>query len=169
MKLSTGFGFAIAISTGWIVTIVLLVVLVAAAVALYFQGKRMQKKQEEADAQADAMKQWVTMLVIDKKKMRLTQAGLPQVVIDQTPRMMRWSKVPILKVKAGPQITNLICDNRIYDMVPVKQEVKAAVAGIYVTEVKSLRGGKLAEPVKKGFWARTMDKARAAAGATPKK
>ena len=54
-------------------------------------------------------------------------------------------------------------------MVPVKQEVKAAVAGIYVTEVKSLRGGKLAEPVKKGFWARTMDKARAAAGATPKK
>lgn len=167
--MSTGFGFAIAISTGWIVTIVLLVVLIAAVVALYFQGKRMQKKQEEADAQADAMKQWVTMLVIDKKKMRLTDANLPQIVVDQTPRLMRWSKVPILKVKAGPQITNLICDNRIFDMVPVKQEVKAAVAGIYVTEVKSLRGGKLAEPVKKGFFARTMDKARAAAGAGPKK
>ena len=158
-----------ALNTGLIVTLVLAVVMVGLLALLYFQGKRMQKKQEEADAQANAMKQWVTMLVIDKKKMKLTQAGLPQAVVDQTPRMMRWSKVPILKVKAGPQITNLICDNRIFDMVPVKQEVKAAVAGIYVTEVKSLRGGKLAEPVKKGFFGGLMDKARAAAGAGPKK
>ena len=143
--------------------------MVALLVLLYFQGKRMQKKQEEADAQADAMKQWVSMLVIDKKKMKLKEAGLPQAVVDQTPFMMRWSKVPILKVKAGPQITNLICDNRIFDMVPVKQEVKAAVAGIYVTEVKALRGGKLAEPVKKSFFGGLMDKARAAAGAGQKK
>ena len=37
-------------STGWIVTIVLLVILIGVAVALYFLGKRAQKKQAEQPA-----------------------------------------------------------------------------------------------------------------------
>ena len=62
-------------STGWIVFIVLLAILVAVFVVLYFLGKKAQKKQEDQQAQIEANKQTVTMLVIDKKKMRIKDSG----------------------------------------------------------------------------------------------
>lgn len=34
----------------------------------------------------EAMKQTVSMLIIDKKKLRMKDSGLPQMVIDQTPK-----------------------------------------------------------------------------------
>ena len=34
----------------------------------------------------------------------------------------------------------LIADVNIFDMIPVKQEIKATVSGIYITKVRSLRG-----------------------------
>ena len=40
-------------------------------------GRKMQKKQEEQQQQIEAYKQNVTMLVIDKKIMKLKEAGLP--------------------------------------------------------------------------------------------
>ena len=49
------------------VLIIILVVLVALVVVLYFVGKKMQKKQAEQEAQIEAAKQTVTMLIIDKK------------------------------------------------------------------------------------------------------
>ncbi len=154
-------------STGLIVTLIILAVLVAAVVALYFFGKRLQKRQEEQQAQVEATKQPVTMLVIDKKRMRLKEAGLPQAVIDSTPKLMRRSKVPVVKAKVGPQIMNLICDEKIFDYVPVKKQVKAMVSGIYIVEVKGMRGQKLenTNPKKKNWLARQMDKIRKAGGA----
>ena len=120
-------------STGWIIFIILMVVLIGIIIALYFFGKKAQKKQEEQQEQIDAMKQTVSMLIIDKKKMRLKDAGLPQAVIDQTPKLMRNSKLPIVKAKVGPQVLSLVCDAKIFDDVPVKKEVKAVVSGIYIT------------------------------------
>ena len=114
-------------NTGTIVLIVILVILAAALVALYFFGKKMQKKQEEQQQQIDAYKQTVSMLVIDKKRMRMKESGLPQAVIDQTPKLMRRSKLPIVKAKVGPQIVSLVADEKIFDDIPVKKEVKAVV------------------------------------------
>ena len=68
-----------------IVLLVILVVLVGVLIALYFFGKKAQKKQEEQQAQIEAAKQTVSMLVIDKKRLRIKESGLPQMVIDQTP------------------------------------------------------------------------------------
>ncbi len=100
-------------STGTIVLIVILVILVAAIVVLYFLGKKAQKKQAEQQAQIEAYKQNVSMLIIDKKRMKLTESGLPQAVIDQTPKLMRRSKLPIVKAKVGPQIVSLVADEKI--------------------------------------------------------
>ena len=111
----------------------------------------MQKKQEEQQQQIEAYKQNVTMLVIDKKIMKLKEAGLPQSVIDNTPKMMRRSKLPIVKAKVGPQIVTLVCDQKIFDLVPVKKEVKATVSGIYITKVTGVRGP-LEKPEGKGSW-----------------
>uniref|UniRef100_UPI0040569E9E hypothetical protein n=1 Tax=Acetatifactor sp. TaxID=1872090 RepID=UPI0040569E9E len=157
--------------TGTIVLIVILVVFAVLMVVLYFLGKKAQKRQAEQQEALQANKQTVSMLIIDKKRMKIKDSGLPQVVIDQTPKMMRGSKLPIIKAKVGPQIMSLICDEKIFDTIPVKKEVKASVSGIYVLDVKGLHGKSevKTETKKKGFWKRAMEAAQEKAGAKPVK
>lgn len=151
-----------------VVLLIILAVLLVAVVVLYFLGKKAQKKQDEQQAQIDAMKQTISMLIIDKKRMKLKEAGLPQAVLDQTPKLLRGSKLPIVKAKVGPQIMSLICDEKIFDSVPVKKEVKAVVSGIYITDVKGLHGKPVvAEPKKKSKFKQLVEKAQEKAGAKP--
>ena len=151
-----------------VVLLIILAVLLVAVVVLYFLGKKAQKKQDEQQAQIDAMIQTVSMLIIDKKRMKLKEAGLPQAVLDQTPKLLRGSKLPIVKAKVGPQIMSLICDEKIFDSVPVKKEVKAVVSGIYITDVKGLHGKPVvAEPKKKSKFKQLVEKAQEKAGAKP--
>ncbi|MBQ2610630.1 MULTISPECIES: hypothetical protein [Butyrivibrio] len=152
-------------STGLIVFIVIAVILVAIIIALMIIGRKAQKKQEEQQVQLDSMKQSMSMLIIDKKRMKINEAGLPQAVIDQTPKLLRRSKLPILKVRVGNRVMSLICDEKIFDSVPVKKEVKASVSGIYVTEVKGLRGKTVTPEKKKGFFKNLVAKAQEKAGA----
>lgn len=140
------------------VLLIILVILVIALVVLYFVGRKMQKKQAAQQEQMEAAKQTVSMLVIDKKRMPIKESGLPQMVIDQTPKLMRRSKLPIVKAKVGPRIMTLVSDAAIFDTIPVKKEVKAVVSGIYIMEVKGVRGSLEAPQKKKGFWARTKEK-----------
>ena len=150
------------------IIITVLIILVVLLVVLYFVGKKLQKKQAEQQAQIEAAKQTVAMLVIDKKKLKLKDAGFPAVVLEQTPKYMRRAKFPIVKAKIGPQIMTLVCDEKIFDMVPVKKEVKATVSGIYITEVKGLHGKPIvAPPKKKSFFKRAVEKAQEKAGAKP--
>ena len=85
-----------------IVLLVILAVLLVAFIALMIFGNKLRKKQESQQAQIDAAKQVMSMLVIDKKKMKLKDAGLPKMVLDQTPKYLRGSKMPIVKAKIGP-------------------------------------------------------------------
>ncbi|MBR6390253.1 MAG: hypothetical protein IKS16_02830 [Lachnospiraceae bacterium] len=157
--------------TWQIVMISITVVLIAAVVVLYFLGKKAQKKQDEQQAQLDAMKQTVSMLIIDKKRMKLKDAGLPQMVLDQTPKYLRGSKLPIVKAKVGPQIMSFISDEKIFNDIPVKKEVKATISGLYITSVKGLHGNiQNNEPVKKSWRAKfqeKVDKLQEKAGAKP--
>lgn len=138
----------------WMVLLIILVILIIALIVLYFMGKKAQKKQEAQQEQIEAAKQTVSMLIIDKKRMPLKQSGLPQMVIDQTPKLMRRAKLPIVKAKVGPKIMTLVCDEKIFDLVPVKKEVKAEVSGIYIVGVRGLRGPLEAPAKKKGFFGR---------------
>ena len=132
----------------WMVLLIILIILIIALVVMYFLGKKAQAKQEEQQAQIEASKQTMSMLIIDKKRLPLKDSGLPQMVIDQAPKMMRRSKLPIVKAKVGPKITCLVCDEKIFDLIPVKKEVKAEVSGIYIVGVKGVRGP-LEQPPKK--------------------
>ena len=123
-----------------IVLIVIAVALLAFTIAMYFMGKKAQKRQEEQNEQLAATAQTVSMLIIDKKRMRLKDSGLPTIVLEQSNALLRNSKVPIVKAKIGPKVMTFICDASIYDNIPVKKEVKAVVSGLYITEVKGLRG-----------------------------
>ncbi len=136
------------------VLLIVIAVIVVAFIVLAIVGSRLQKKQDASQEQMKAAAQTISMLVIDKKMMKLKDANLPKIVLEQTPKYLRGSKVPVVKAKAGPQILNLICDAKIFDSVPVKTEVKVVVSGIYIMEIKGSRAKQEPAPVKKGFFAR---------------
>ncbi|MEE1086160.1 MAG: hypothetical protein U0L05_03165 [Schaedlerella sp.] len=141
-------------NTGTIVLLVILGILVGLLIALYFVGKRMDKKQAEQQRQMAAVAQTMHMLVIDKKKVRLKDANLPAAVMENTPKYLRRSKYPIVKAKVGPKIMTLMCDPQVFDIIPVKKEVKATVSGIYITAVRGVRGALDTPPKKKKFFDR---------------
>lgn len=145
--------------SGWNILWIVLAVLVVALVVLYFVGRRLQKKQAAQQEQIDAAKQTVSMLIIDKKKMAVKDSGLPQIVIEQTPKLMRRSKLPIVKAKVGPKIMTFVADERVFDLIPVKKEVKAEISGIYITGVKGIRGSLETPKKKEGFFKRMRKKA----------
>ena len=136
-------------STLGIVLLVIAIVLIVAIVVLYFLGKRMEGKQAEQKQQMDAVAQQVSMLIIDKKRLKMKESGLPEAVISATPWYAKNSKIPVVKAKVGPQMMTLICDAQIFDEMPVKKEVKATVSGLYITKVKGLRGGNAQADTKK--------------------
>ena len=136
-----------------IVLIVIAVVLVVAFIVLTILGKKAQKRKEEQDEQIAAASQTVNMLIIDKKRMKLKDAGLPQQIIEQTPKLMRRSKLPVV----GPRVMTLIADEQIFDEIPLKKEVKASVSGIYITAVRGIRGPLEKPKKKKGFRARMAE------------
>lgn len=135
--------------TFWEIVMIILLVVLAVLVVLYFVGRRMQRKQADAAVQMDAMKQTVSMLIIDKKRLKVKESGLPQAVIDQTPKYLRWTKLPIVKAKVGPRIMVLAADRNVWEVLPVKQEVKVEISGIYIMSIKSVRGGSIQTPQKK--------------------
>jgi hypothetical protein len=155
-------------STGLIVIISISAVLIIAIVVLIILGKRAQKKQDAQQVEIEAHKQTISMLIIDKKKLRMKSSGLPQYVIDQSPKLMRNAKLPIVKAKVGPQIMSLICDEKIFDTIPVHKEVKAQVSGIYIVGVKGLHGGgsKITQK-KKSWWKQKVERLQEKAGAKP--
>ena len=150
-----------------IVLLIIMLILVAVLVALYFIGKRLQARQEQSDEQIQSMKQPMTLLIIDKKRLKLKESGLPDQVIQQTPWYAKRSKVPVVKAKVGPQFINFICDEKIFDSIPVKKQVKAMVSGIYIVEVKGIRGrlDPDSTPRKKSW----VEKLQEKAGAKPVK
>ena len=144
----------------WIIDLIVLVVLIAGLVALYIFGDKMQKKQMAQKEQMMAAAQPVSMLIIDKKFMKMKDAKLPKVVMDQTPKRYQNSKLPIVKAKVGPQIMTLIADDAIFDNLPTKGEVKAMVSGIYIISVKNVRGKVVEKPGKKTFGEKLRAKQR---------
>ena len=132
-----------------IVLLTVMVVLLIALIVLIIIGNKLRKKQQANQAQIEAAKQIMSMLVIDKKRMKLRDAGLPKMVLEQTPKYLRGSKMPVVKAKIGPKIMTLMADPKVFEQIPVKAEIKAEVSGIYIMGIKSVRGGKIVVEEKK--------------------
>ena len=148
----------------WLIMIIVIVVALAIMFVLYRDGDKLQKKQSAQREQMAEAAQPMNMLIIDKKMLPMKDAGLPKMVMEQTPKRYQKAKLPIAKVKVGPQIMNMICDDAIFDELPTRGEVKAMVSGIYIISVKSVRGKKVAQEEetgkkkKKGNWRTRMRK-----------
>ena len=141
-----------------IIMLVVIAVLLVGCIVLYFIGKKLQKKQEESQVQMEAASQTASILVIDKKRMKLKESGLPAVVLENTPKYLRRSKVPIVKAKIGPKIMTLMCDEKLFPLLPVKKNLKVKISGIYIMDV--IGRGVLETPPekKKGLFKRFHQK-----------
>ena len=124
----------------WWIWLIILAAIAAVIIVLVILGKKARKRQAEQEEQIEASKQVISMLVIDKQKLRIKDSGLPQMVIDQTPKMMRRAKLPIVKAKVGPKIMTFIADAKVYEVIPVKKEIKATVSGLYIVGARGIRG-----------------------------
>ena len=138
-----------------IILLVVLAVVFIALVVLYFLGKKAQQKQAATEEQMKATSQTISLLVIDKKRMKIKEAGLPSIAIENTPKYLRGMKVPVVKAKVGPKVMTLLCDEKVFPNIPVKKEVKAEVSGLYIIGVKGIRGPlETQKKEKKGLFAK---------------
>ena len=143
-----------------ILLIVLAALIVILLVLLFVFGRKMQTRQAEAEKQMELTKQQVSILVIDKQKKKMTEAGLPDAVVQQAPFYARKMKLPVVKAKIGPRVMTLIADAGVYEILPVKKTCTVMLSGIYITELKAVRGGSVPKlPEKKGFIQKLRKKA----------
>lgn len=131
----------------WQVVLIVLGVIAVILVILYFLGSKLQTKQANADKAMQQMSMVVSLLVIDKQKLRVKDSGLMKQVQDAIPAYIRWRKFPIVKARViktniagGAQVMSFICDPKVFKIMPVKTEVKVTIAGIYITKLHSAKG-----------------------------
>lgn len=129
------------------IVLIVLGVIAVVLIVLYFLGSKLQTKQANADKAMQQMSMVVSLLVIDKQKLRVKDSGLMKQVQDAIPAYIRWRKFPIVKARiikaniaGGAQVMSFICDPKVFKIIPVKTEVKVTVAGIYITKLHSAKG-----------------------------
>ena len=123
----------------WQILLIVLAVVAVALGVLYVVGRRLQGRADDQQAIINQSKITTTILVIDKKKMRIQDSNLPQMVQDQVPRYLRWRKMPMVKAKIGPKIQTLMCEDKVFDELPVKRNVKVELAGMYIVGIKGYK------------------------------
>ncbi|TCK93349.1 hypothetical protein EDC19_1541 [Natranaerovirga hydrolytica] len=120
----------------WQIVLIIIVVLLSIMGILYLVGRKMQSKMDDQKSMIDQHKTTTSILVIDKKKLKPKDANLSKMIYDQLPKYLRFRKLPMVKAKIGPKITTLLCDDKIFNDLPVKKMVKVEIAGMYIVGYK---------------------------------
>ena len=125
--------------------IYLIILLIAAcavfvAVIIYYftKGKRLRQQREDNEQFMQDHKQSINLYVVDKKQLPLSDSGLPKTVLDSLSKRQMKKKMPIVKVKYGPNIMSLVAEKEVFQNIPVKSNVNATISGIYLTDFKPL-------------------------------
>ena len=139
----------------WTIFWIVMAVLAAILVGLYFWGRKMQKKYDEQQQLITETKQSLSIFVIDKKKDHLSNLKLPKQMKEQLPWIYKKRKMPVVIAKIGPQIQTLLCDQKVFDSIPTKKQIKDELAGILIVNVVA---GKFPDTKKKGFFSKKKDK-----------
>ncbi len=120
----------------WHLYAILAVVVAAIAALVIFLRKRYKRKMEEQNTLVNQHKVTASILVLNKRKEKVQKANLPKSVIDQVPAMYKFRKVPIVKAKVGPQVLDLLCDEKIFEDIPDKKTINVELAGIFIAGIK---------------------------------
>ena len=130
---------------------IVIIIIILLAVALFF-AYRMNRKAMGQMIQAqdfiDANRQTVQIFVIDKKNEKPSTSNMPKMVYDQLPKKAKAKKAFLVRAKVGPQIVTLMCDKPVFNVMPVKKNVKVELAGMYIV---GITGMNLEDKKKKTF------------------
>ncbi len=121
------------------VLIIITVVLAIILALLYYFNKVSMRKMVQAQDFIDNNRTTVQIFVIDKRQEKPSPSNLPKVVYEQMPRTSKMRKANLVRAKIGPQITTLICDKPVYNVLPVKKNVKVDLAGMYIVGITGMK------------------------------
>jgi hypothetical protein len=124
-----------AMKTSYYLYIIIFIVIAIMRICAVLQAPGAQKMAEQQEI-VNQHKQTVSIMVIDKKKERLSEANMPAAIAEKLPRIVRMKKMPIVKAKVGNQVVNLLCDEKVFDQIPEKKMVRVEVAGIFIVGIK---------------------------------
>ena len=135
---------------------IILIIIVVVLIILYFVGTKLQQKQASAVKTMQDTSMNISLLVLDKKKLHIKDAGFGKQVINAIPVYLKWRKFPIIKariikanVAGGAAVMSFICDPKVFKIMPTKTEVKVTISGIYITKLLSAKGVDLSKINKK--------------------
>ena len=117
------------------IVIIISVIVVIIIALMYHFGKKNYAKNLEAQSFINQYKTVTPILVIDKRLEKPSLQNLPKNIYEKLPKTAHIRKMPIVKAKVGPQITTLLCDKNVYDVLPPKKTIKVELAGIYISRV----------------------------------
>ena len=117
------------------IVIIISVIVVIVIALMYHFGKKNYAKNLEAQSFINQYKTVTPILVIDKRLEKPSPQNLPKNIYEKLPKTAHIRKMPIIKAKVGPQITTLLCDKNVYDVLPNKKTIKVELAGIYISRV----------------------------------
>ncbi|MGI6002696.1 MAG: hypothetical protein ACOX74_03585 [Lachnospiraceae bacterium] len=140
-----------------VILMIVIIALAAVFVVLTIYGRKQEKKYAETQRQVEEAARPATILVIDKKQMKMTEAGFPKFVMDSLPKQAKRAKVYVVKAKIGPKIQPFMCSEEVFNLAPKGQSVRAMISGFYITEMRSVRGPALV-PDKKLSWRERIKK-----------
>ncbi len=122
---------------GGYILLILLGALIVAGVFVYrFLKKKLQKRMDDQQQMVNQHKVSTSILVLEKRKDKIANANVPKSVIEQMPKIYKLKKMPIVKAKIGPQVMDLLCDEDVFDKLPVRKMVRVELAGIFIAAIK---------------------------------
>jgi hypothetical protein len=124
-----------------IVDIILIILAVVGVIGggFYFFARWSTRKMGEQQKLLESTTQTLTIYVIDKKRGKVQDSGLPKAVIEQMPKRANLMKMNFVKAKVGPQIMTFMCEKKVYNALPLKKNVKVDASGIYITNMKGMK------------------------------
>ncbi len=141
----------------WLVVLLWILVIGGIVAGLSVWGRKLQNRYNEQQDLINQYKQVVQIFVIDKRKDTLDNLKLPKFVKEQIPKSQKKKKMPVVIAKIGPQIQTLLCDENVYNTLPIKKNIKVEMAGVLIVDIVS---GKLPQPEKVGFRQRLVNEAQ---------
>lgn len=115
---------------------ILAVVAAGLAAGFIFLRKRMRRRVDEQQSMVNEHKVAASILVLEKRMDKITNANMPKSVINQVPKLYKIKKVPLVKAKVGQQVMDFLCDDAVFDKLPEKKTVRVDLAGIFIAGIK---------------------------------
>ena len=120
------------------ILIIIIIVLALLCVGMYFLNKRGMRKMIQAQDFIDQNRTTVQIFVIDKRQEKPSPSNMPKAVYAQMPKTAKMRKTNLVRAKVGPQIVTLMCDKPVYQVLPVKKNVKVDLAGMYIVGITGM-------------------------------